>query len=43
LYYDLRQEVKNIEQGIISDDRFYPIGLNTDELINPLGDGVINV
>jgi hypothetical protein len=33
------QEIKDIEQGFISDDRFYPVGLNKDELINPEGAG----
>lgn len=41
MYYDLRQEIKGIEQGTISDDRFYPIGINIDALENPLGDGNI--
>lgn len=41
MYHDLRQQIKDLEQGTISDDKFYPIGLNMDALVNPLGDGNI--
>jgi hypothetical protein len=34
-YYDLRREVKEMEQGLIPTDRFYPIDLNRDALMNP--------
>lgn len=43
LYFDLRKEIKEIEQGFISDDRFYPIGINKDELVNPEGAGELNL
>lgn len=43
LYFDLRKEIKEIEQGFISDDRFYPIGINKDELVNPEGAGDLNL
>ena len=39
LYYMLRNEIKEMEQGFRSDDKFYPVGLNMDELENPEGDG----
>jgi hypothetical protein len=43
LYYVLRQEIKDLEQGTISDDKFYPIQLNISELVNLEGDGNLNL